>query len=66
MFKIFRVDVETQLNKKIKCIRSDHSGSTMADMMVQENNVQGHLLTRGMWNRPTVHHARLTQHEWCG
>ena len=26
MFKIFRVDVETQLSKKIKYIRSDRSG----------------------------------------
>ena len=24
MFKVFRAEVETQLNKKIKCVRSDH------------------------------------------
>jgi len=26
MFKIFRVEVETQLSKKIKCVRSDCGG----------------------------------------
>jgi len=26
MFKTFRAEVETQLRKKIKCIRSDHGG----------------------------------------
>jgi len=26
MFKIFRPGVETQLRKKIKCVRSDHGG----------------------------------------
>ena len=26
MFKIFRAEVETQLSKKIKCVRSDRDG----------------------------------------
>ena len=26
MFKIFSAEVETQLSKKIKCVRSDHGG----------------------------------------
>ena len=26
MFKIFRAEVETQLSKKIKCVRSDRGG----------------------------------------
>ena len=39
MFKIFRAEVESQLNKKIKCVRSDVMVSTTADMTVHENNV---------------------------
>jgi len=30
MFKIFRAEVETQLSKKIKCIRSDRGGQYYA------------------------------------
>ena len=30
-FKIFKVEVENQLEKRIKIVRSDHGGSTMVD-----------------------------------
>ena len=31
MFKIYKAEVENQLNRKIKAIRSDCDGDTMAD-----------------------------------
>ena len=44
MFKIFRTEIETQLSKKIKCVRSNVVVSTTTDMTVQKNNIQDHLM----------------------
>ncbi|KAK9683434.1 hypothetical protein RND81_10G141100 [Saponaria officinalis] len=44
MFKDFKAEVELQLNKRIKVVRSDRGVNTTVDMMAQENNVQDHLL----------------------
>jgi len=35
IFKIYKTEVENQLNRKIKAVRSDHDGETMADMTHQ-------------------------------
>ena len=44
MFKTFRVEVENQLNKRIKSVRSDHGGESYGDLMDQVNNVKDHFL----------------------
>ena len=42
MFKICKAEVENQLNRKIKTVRSDRSSETMTDTMDQVD-VQDHL-----------------------
>jgi len=44
IFKSFKVENELQLEKKIKAVKSNHGGDTIADMMDQENNVPDLLL----------------------
>jgi len=45
MFNIFRAEVETQLNKKIKYVRADRGGEYYDRYDDSRNKVQGHLLT---------------------
>ena len=42
MFKNFKAEVENQLSKSIKIVRSNCSGKYYADMMVLVKNVQDH------------------------
>lgn len=44
MFKKFKTEVDNQLSKIIKSVRSDHVVSTMTDMMIKVSNVQDHNL----------------------
>ena len=44
VFKSFKVEVENQLNKRIKNVRFDRGGETMESMTVQVNNVWDHFL----------------------
>lgn len=41
VFKSFKAEVENQLNKIIKKVKSDRGGEIKADMTVQVNNVRG-------------------------
>lgn len=45
MFKIFKAEIENQLSKSTKSVRSDLVMNTTADIMIQVNNVHDRLLS---------------------
>lgn len=62
VFKSFKSDIENQLNKRVKKVKydSDNEYYNIYDVSSEQRPGGFCQIPGGMWNRPIVHHARIS------